>query len=831
VLVLDRNATPAILKKITDTGAVLHTANGSPIYYRRFVPVQVNQASLAKLATVAEAERIALMPQKSPLPMDHIADLIGLESARGSRPAIDRLTGKGVVVADLDSNAEVFHPQFFRGDAGYFDWIDVNGNGVLDPGVDAIDLDGDGVAGPDEIAVLLRQQTYSSWGGVVDARSSGFDPSIDWLYLDTNKNGRRDYGSANGFDDSVPAFGEPLFVPDDVNRNGRIDVGERLVRLGSSKFRKVYVDLNPYVKFKHIFERGVDLSSHKNNFSETDLYGMDEALHGTAVLSIIAGDVPLVGRRWVGIAPDVELVLGYEVSAGSSLAWVLDQLPDVVLYEMAGWTGTPLDGSDVMSSMLDESAVKDSVAHSCPVGNTGGSRKHAQLSVPAGAVRTLTVQVPNKGISYVDVSLNIRGANAVTVRVRDPYGSWNDADKSGGSSLSFSKGNMWITRQTTSRGTLFHEIILWTQDYSPLPTGDWTIEITGNSTNAAYVNAYVMDEVSSWGVGAAFPAGVADDSRTIGVPAVADHCIAVGAHTGHPYTSSQPWFNLGYESAGEVRGYSGRGPRIDGVQKPDIVAPDNPFAAAPYVPGENDYGAVRPFGGTSGAGPHVTGVTALLAEAGIRGNAATLAIRNGAIRDTKTGSVPNYDYGWGRLSAAGAFGVQASGSTPYLELTAIPAIARPGESVELVPVASDSGGGSLELRWDDGYDGDWDTDYGPVVKRVVTKQGALDEAFKARVRNSSGRIAEAVVWISAIPTDQDGGTDSGPDGDHSGDPGSGDEDPSNGLGDTRDGNAVSCGCRVVGARHRGSWAVASGLLMVVMAGLGRVRRSSRKNVT
>ncbi|HOT12433.1 MAG TPA: hypothetical protein PK710_21825, partial [Polyangiaceae bacterium] len=221
-------------------GARLRLIDGKPVFYDRFVPLTLGPSAVNSVLASAHVRRIRSGPTHPLLlPLDHSAELIGLEGARGARPALDRLTGKGMLVADLDSNADVFHPQFFHADAGWFDWIDVNANGVFEPGIDAIDLDGDGIVGASETASWLKARTLSlHWGDEVPARDDVFDPAIDWVYFDENGNQQRDYGVDQGFDDSTPAFGEPIFVPDDVNRNGKIDVGERFVRLGTSKFKK-----------------------------------------------------------------------------------------------------------------------------------------------------------------------------------------------------------------------------------------------------------------------------------------------------------------------------------------------------------------------------------------------------------------------------------------------------------------------------------------------------------------------------------------------------------------------------------------------------------------
>jgi len=830
IIVLDADADAAMLSRLHAAGANLHKAEGRTLSHRRFVPTRIDAAALENLARLKGVRRIALAPARSPLPMEHSAALLALDAARGARPALDLLTGKGIVVADLDSNAEVFHPQFFNADAGWFDWIDVNANGALDPGVDAIDLDRDGKAGAKEKAVLLRQQTMYAWyGDFVDARPDGFDPSIDWLYFDDNGNKERDYGKDKGFDDKSAALGEPLFVPDDVNRNGKIDVGERVARLGTSKFKKIYVHIENWGSFDHVFERGVDLSSHINNYTE-GAYGFDEALHGSGVLSIVAGDVPLVGRRWVGIAPDADLILGYELasSTGVGLTWALEQKPDVVLHEMAAWTGVPLDGSDVLSTMVDESVQKDQVTHSCPVGNTGGARKHAQVQVAAGAEKTFTFDIPSFGsqgnANYVQLSLNIRGAAGLPVRIQEPDGS--SYDLSAAASGYLGNGALyWSTKETSSRGTYFFDLYLYSDQSAKAPAiGTWTVTLTGDAQKAAHVDAYLMDDISSWGLGAAFPPSIADDTRTIGVPATSDHCIAVGAHPGHPSSSAEPWFGDEPEAQTEVRSYSGRGPRIDGVQKPDVLAPDNPFVAAPHIIGgaygDTPFGGVWPFGGTSGAGPHVTGVTALLAQAGVRGDAAREAIRSGAIKDPVAGTVPNYDYGWGRLSAAGAFGASDKGAPPALQLVAVPASAAAGAQIELRPTATDADGdtGSLQLKWDDGYDGSWDTEYAAVTPRVVTKTGEAREPFKARVRDGSGRIAEAVVWVGvAPPVEPDAGpTDGGAtDGDA----------PEGGIPAVivggSGGGEDGCGCRAAGRSPRAWWLFGA---LAAAAGLASRRR-------
>jgi MYXO-CTERM domain-containing protein len=767
VIELTAPATSATLSMLRAAGAELDVIDGQPAFYDRFVPARVSVSAAEILAQRPEVARVVLRAGRGPLPLDQSRALTRVEDARGARPALDRLTGKGVLVGDVDSAADIYHPTFFRADAGYFDWIDVDGDGVLTPGVDAIDLDLDGKVGPSEIAKQIRADTWvRHLGGSVDGRPAGFDPAIDWLYLDDNANGERDYGAGAGFDDTTPAFGEPLFVPDDVNQNGKLDVGERVIRLGTSKFRKVSIHLvysSLGLNHKHVYERGLDLASLPTDFSGGTLYGFDDALHATGVLGIVAGDVPLAGRRWVGFAPDAEIVLAFDVDQYESIpvsgtSWALKEKPDVMLYELAPWTGLPLDGTDSMSKMIDTSSMNDGTVHTCPTGDQASARKHTHTELAAGGSASLALDVPDKTksgkgpLSYVDVTVHVQGGKPSTMTLNGPGGVSINMLSNKMGTIAGSTAKFYTTVQTTSRGTFVADAILYAQAASAvIPVGAWTVDVTGD-TAPVTIDAYVADDKSSWALGAGWDKSIATDVSTIGVPSTADHCIAVGAHPSH-VDDGTPWFSMYYgsydvpsgfmEAQGEVRAYSPRGPRIDGVQKPDILAPDNPWTS--QQTGDPPYASFQVFGGTSGASPHVTGAAAMLVQAGMKGDEVRDAIRAGAIVEPVAGEVPNGDYGYGRLDVAGALGVTQKSEPPTLTLTVTPAEPTTDDTVVITPKATGEG---LEIEWDDGYDGTWDVAYAAVAPRELKSTVPIIRPFKARVRNAAGRIAEAVVWIT-----------------------------------------------------------------------------------
>jgi subtilisin family serine protease len=323
------------------------------------------------------------------------------------------------------------------------------------------------------------------------------------------------------------------------------------------------------------------------------------------------------------------------------------------------------------------------------------------------------------------------------------------------------------------------------------------------------IDAYLADDQSSWAVGAGWDAAIATDVSTIGVPSVADHCIAVGAMPDHVADKAAPWFAMSYydydvpstfvETQRQARAYSPRGPRIDGVQKPDVLAPDNPWAAAPHTTLDTykfPYASFAVFGGTSGASPHVTGVAALLAQSGVHGDAARDAIRKGATKVDDTAKLPNGDDGYGALDAAGAFGLAASAAvTPTISVKLDPATPVAGASATLTPTVA--GGDGLEVKWDDDYDGTWDVGYAKPAARAVTLDHVGVRSFKVRVRNASGHFSEALAVVTfGAPPAAPGGEASG------------------------------CGCETAGrTRLAGGAATLGGAL--ALGALARVRRRRR----
>jgi MYXO-CTERM domain-containing protein len=779
-----------------------------------FALVRVGAVGISSLAGSPLVRRAIDARTSTPRPpLERTRQLLELEAAWGRASAAarsDRFTGEGVTIADIDTALDVFHPAFFRGDAGWFDWIDVDGDGTLTPGLDAIDLDRDGMPGPNETARALGATTMDLGTGmrVEGARPAGFHPGYDWLFLDDDGDGQRDTArTLEGVTDETPAFGEPLFTPDDLDRDGVLEPNERLVRLGASKVARLWVDLvGPVRPFAREYVRGVDLHSARRDYTG-GVFGYADTLHASGVAGILVGDLPLLGRLWVGIAPDAELLTTFYWGDTQSapILWALSQGADVVLHEYVTWTREALDGGDALGALVDRSTERG-VSHVCPAGNIGGARKHAQLEARAGSVLSLPIEVP-AGVPSWDLSIHT--ASDALERVRLVLPSGEEITVAPDAVTPLPVGDAYVGTLTTLREHDVFTLVVATRDGSPVATGEHTVLVETRADTT--LEAFVADSLSGFALGAAFPASLARDAGTISWPATSDLCTAVGAVPAY-LDREGVWARGGPERAGEVRAYSSRGPRIfDGDVRVHVVAPDNPWsvlgagALYPQYPGMYvaPEGAFQIFGGTSGAGPHVAGIAALLAQTGvagadIRGRLAATAIEDGFA------TLPNSDYGAGRVDALRALaGGDASdgGEPPRVGLVAIPDRVDPGGTVRLVATASDPEGSAISLRWDEGYDGTWEGEYGAETERTFAPslEGAsAGWAFaKVRVRDAAGLVSEASVRVrvGAYPSGTDAGMpDAGmPDADAS-DAGAPDAGGSADAG--TGGGGGGCGCRV-----------------------------------
>jgi len=732
------------------------------------------------------------LPRKMPRPLDQSALETGIDSARRSFRAKDGtlLDGKGVKIADIDSGLFAFHPAFFRADAGTVAWVDVNHDGKLSPGTDGVDLDGSGSIEPSEV---LRVITVVG----VD-HTSTYEPAVDYLYLDTNGNGVRDYGT--GFDETTPAYGEPVFVADDVDQNGKIVSSEKLLRLGTSKVALAHSE-RTYTRgtSKGILAYGLTITK--------DDRVLSDAGHGTGVAGILVSGVA-DRTRLLGLAPGADLLV---VSTGrgdpsgtiASVQWAIDQKADIILTEYAPYAGFPLDGSSEEEQLLD-SAVDAGVAIVDPAGNLSAGYKHRTVKLAMGPndLALKTDKYFAKG-PYIALTLLHRGdPRVLSMKLTMPDATVLDIpDKSTGTFLDVGKNRLMnVVRETSPRGTHQVHVELYAIDSSgtplSLPEGKYSWSIDAD----APVDAELIcaDAYNSWARGFTFEENT--PSRTICHPATNDKGITVAAYVLHDEADFGP-----FGAKGALAGYSSLGPRIDGIAGIDLAAPDNPLSTTVPSADSKEIVAYDPFGGTSGAGPHVAAALALVKQAHpeLKGAALQDALLKTARKDSFVKSDETL-WGKGKLDVAAALGVvRKEGSPPKVTLVA-PTETAPAKPFDVQVTIEDDAPGS-KVRWDLDYDGKFDTDWSSTTTQTLTIADLGVRTVRVDVLDADGYVRGATANVTiAVPKAE--------------------PPPEPPPAVAPEEKAGGCGCSVVGERAPSSTFV---LLSFLALGLTRARFARR----
>ncbi len=649
-----------------------------------------------------------------------------------------RSTGHGVVICDVDDGIDPFHPLFFKADGGYYSWFDEDGDGALTPGVDRVDFDRDGA--PDGILELLEAGVVDSWSQTMEGVGDGFSAGRDYLFYDVDGDGVRDVGPPS-YDDSSPSFGEPFFIADDVDGDGALHPSEKLIGLKTSKIKGIWR------VGQGVFERGVNLTEH---------YGYNDGDHGTGVGGILIGGI--FGKTsMTGVAPDAELVViniyteqeDDDAQLLEAMEWARDLGASVFIHEYGSHFAEFGDGSSSWEAVLD-SFAGEGAAQLAATHNFAGYDGHGAATIGPGESQSVALQtfdVPGFN-NYVMGTLRWRGADTdITAQLDMPdgtiipltdgeayFGTWY-----AGVSVGFSD------RGTGMLAFLIAKLNSQQTDFEPLGDSEMLLQIQSAASAATPWRVHISDETGySY---ATSVVGVATDVGTMAHPSTADTIISVGAMVGNEVHDG--------EQDGDLRLYSGRGPRIDGERGVDMIAPSDHFSAL-HQQGLGD-GAphVGLFGGTSGALPQVGAAVALL-----RSKEPTLSVadvrqrlRDSAGDDDLTATVPNDEWGYGKLRIhALLFGDEpAANAWPVARATS--KMAHVGHEVELNAADSsdaDADAGALIFRWDLNYDGAWDivTQGEPVVAATFDAIGA--HIVKLEVEDELGYGDQVLLPVTVV---------------------------------------------------------------------------------
>ena len=644
------------------------------------------------------------------------------------------LKGAGVIVASLDSGIDPLHPSLFHADGGRFPWVDVDGDGELTLGRDGVDLNGNRKIDFNETLQLLDATRVEDFeAGKLTNMDAVFQAHEDWLYVDFNRNGRRDAGRKSGFFESDPGYGESLFVLEDFDKDGQASPWESLVMLGTSKV----------VKFIHsgqVYERGKDLIE-----AAAIVQQAEGAFHGTAVAGVLLGGQ--VGHHeLVGVAPGAEvMVLGYLGSQGQVadelrqtpwqleyLAQVAASLAKIVLHEWTDPFLQPLDGSTLLEEAM--ASMSDRV-HVVPLGNLNLSQKHTQKRVEPGKNATMAFVVVktlrDQLVSALVGSLQWRGGSeGVSLMLRDPAGGRHPISPQGVTSLRVAGTAVEVAFESTRGGTTFGRMFFEaTTPGDPVAPGEWAFELESTS-RPIWAIGRLSDLHSGWrpGVGWSEPT---QDEMTLSYPATAPAAVGVAA----------------VSALDKPQDYSGRGPTLDGRPGVWVAAPDQGMAPVAqtqsFVDAGWGAGWYAPFGGTSAAAPYVAGTLALILSAspGLEPEQLRQRLAAGVKGPPRRTQSP--ETGWGVVDLWRTFHQE---EPPEAQALLVRAEGR--EDREFWTLDATASVGWTAMRFDLEGDGHFESDWKPVASWSVAKGSvSRPDISQIQARNEAGEVMGGrVVW-------------------------------------------------------------------------------------
>lgn len=415
------------------------------------------------------------------------------------------------------------------------------------------------------------------------------------------------------------------------------------------------------------------VASPPNFVRERDING-----HGTHVASTAAGNGLSLTKKYIGVAPEADLIIVKGGDGSFSETRMIDGLsyaqskaaslgkPMVLNWSIGGQTG-PHDGTRPYEVAVDAAVSTPGKVVAISAGNDGASNIHFGGSIASGATGSISIVVPtftpNSGINndrfYLDIWFV--GNASLRVTLTSPTGTtYTRNDGESGLFTADAEGTVDIGNVLSNLNNEKNVYIDVRDANASFPprTGTWTLSIQSLSGTATYDGWLASRTVGTTTV----TVTGANTDKTVSMPATSRGAITVASYmtkTGWPTYDGRNFGYTGSPIVGNFSSFSAVGPTRDGRQKPDIAAPGQGITAALSTAvdtstiGTRIHPGIRHHltQGTSMASPHVAGAAALLLGAFPNLTSAQIKsfLMTTANTDAFTGGVWNSRWGFGKL--------------------------------------------------------------------------------------------------------------------------------------------------------------------------------------
>lgn len=430
----------------------------------------------------------------------------------------------------------------------------------------------------------------------------------------------------------------------------------------------------------------------------------DRVGHGTHVAGTAAGDGSATGNgqppfRFPGGVPEADLIVvkggdfafdGVRLIEGVAYIFARAEAmgrPAVVNISLSSYQG-PHDGTTLLERALDGLAGPGRIIVS-GAGNAGDHRNTIPLAVNGpnhaqgtGGIGTheliISPFVPAPGGPNDAVALELwyDGADSLTLTVRSPRGDLVTVATGDSALVETAGGAIGVLNAVDGRdpGNGDHQVLIVLADLgaSPPPdTGRWTLQVTPEARHGdGEYHLWLVRHSLDFETLPPRLSGGTTERYLVGVPGSANRVLAAGAHvTRHAWVGvggDPEVYRGGREDLGDIAYFSSAGPRVDGVQKPDVTAPGKVVISAlsrdailfdgfPWLV-EQDSVHVGLLG-TSMASPQLAAAVAVLLQIqpDLTPEEVRELIRLSAARDAFVpAALPHPIWGAGKLDAAAA---------------------------------------------------------------------------------------------------------------------------------------------------------------------------------
>ncbi len=422
-----------------------------------------------------------------------------------------------------------------------------------------------------------------------------------------------------------------------------------------------------------------------NFVREKDING-----HGTHVAGIAAGNGNSYFGKYVGMAPEADIIVVKggdgsfsEVNMMDGLTYAANKAsqlgePIALNWSIGGQAG-PHNGNRPYEVAVDSFVSTPGRVVAISAGNDGANVIHTSGTVTPGQTTTISVTVPSytptPGTENDTFELDVwfAGPVGLTAKATSPTPNSITISESANSSGIASNAadgtiELYNTSSTLTNGGTLVQLYVHDKTASVPKTGTWTLTFS-NANGSSSFNAWLS--ATTVGSSSVIING-GDTQETVAMPGTARGAITVGSYitkNAWPSFTGSAYQYTGTVTVGTLSSFSSTGPTGDGRQKPDIAAPGQGIGSSlsSMVPGTDSVFTLPGMKdivdqGTSMAAPHVTGASALLLQIspGLTAAQVKTLLTSTATADAATGtSLPNMQYGWGKLdilrAAAKAF--------------------------------------------------------------------------------------------------------------------------------------------------------------------------------